>query len=73
MKHLTSASAVIDALGGTGAVARISSRREQAVANWRTRGLPPETYVVLTAELEKIGKTAPASLWRMVEPERAAS
>ena len=39
--NLTSASHVIDALGGTGKVAAIFGLDDRVVSNWRTRGLPP--------------------------------
>lgn len=78
--QLTTASAVIDALGGTTVVARLADRSPQAVTNWRAADrLPAETFLVLQAALKASKKEAPASLWGIREPapagptERAAS
>lgn len=76
---LPTASAVIDALGGTAAVARIAERTMQSVTNWRAANrLPAETYLVLQAALKQRKLKAPADLWGIREPgsarpERAAS
>lgn len=77
MSLLSSASEVMDALGGNGAVAELTGSTNKAVWNWRASGsFPSNTYVVLTDALRAIGKTAPDSLWGMKaansEPERAA-
>jgi len=68
MSTLQTTDDVIDALGGTKAVAEIVSRRPQAVSNWRekVRGrFPPETYLILTAALKRRRLSAPSSLWGM--------
>lgn len=76
MDILKSASDVIDALGGTAAMARLTSRRMQSVSNWRAEGrLPAETFLVVGRALEDIGKSAPPSIWGIAaapEPARAA-
>ena len=60
--------AVMDALGGTRAVADLTGREYGAAFNWRGfETFPPDTYLVMTQALEAQGKTAPPSLWRMVE------
>lgn len=65
------ATEVIDALGGIHAVAELTGRKYAAVHNWHASGrFPPNTYVTLTSALAAQGKTAPAALWGMVEPER---
>lgn len=64
---IKSADDVIDKLGGTNAVARLMRLDARAVSNWRKRGLPPETFVALTAALNANGLYAPPSLWRMRE------
>lgn len=57
---------VIDALGGTRAVARLLLGKEAAVSNWRAAGhFPSNTYLAIQRELAKIGATAPDFLWRM--------
>lgn len=57
---------VIDALGGTAEVARITGRTPQAVSNWRKRAtFPPDTFLVLNGALTLKAKTAPATLWGM--------
>ncbi len=72
---LTSASEVIDALGGTTATSRLTGRKGLTpVSNWRVTGrLPADTFLVLKAELQARGYTAPPALWGIVEPERRAS
>lgn len=71
MEKLASASDVIDALGGTAKVRALTGRKHaQSVSNWRKSDrLPPDTFVVMSAELKRLGKAAPGSLWQMVEPE----
>lgn len=55
---------VIDALGGTSAVARRTARDPRAVSNWRMRGkLPSNTYPILVHDLAAKGHRAPAELW----------
>lgn len=64
---------VIDALGGTAAVARLLGRSMTVVSNWKAGGcFPSNTYVVFQTALARIGLRAPDSLWRMVEPSPAA-
>jgi len=78
---LPTASAVIDALGGTAAVAKLSERSMQSVTNWRAANrLPADTYLLLQAALKRRRLNAPAALWGIREPvktdersERAAS
>lgn len=67
MEQLRSASDVIDALGGTLKVQALTGRKyAQSVSNWRKSDrLPPDTFVVMSEELEKAGKAAPLSLWNM--------
>lgn len=71
-KQIKSADDVIDRLGGTNAVAEMLGYSATRVSNWRTRGLPPETYLALTAALDSRGFYAPPSLWRMREGTSAA-
>lgn len=73
--ELQTASAVIDALGGTAATARLTGRKAQHVTNWRAANrLPANTYIVLNEALTERGLNASPKVWGMVErPERAAS
>jgi len=67
MATYTSTSAVIKALGGITAVARLTDRQYNAAQNWKGFAtFPPDTYVVMIAALAARGHTAPPSLWRMV-------
>lgn len=68
MQVLSSATEVMDALGGTLPVAELTGRKYSAAFNWRAfNRFPPDTFVVMSEALALIGKSAPASLWRMVE------
>ncbi len=63
MDTLSQTGTVIDALGGTATVARITGRKPQAVSNWRRRDtFPPDTFLVLSGALTLKGKSLPASL-----------
>lgn len=69
MSDLTTASAIIDKLGGNRAVAGLTSRTAKAVSNWRAfNAFPSDTYLVLTRALAECDCAAPPSLWGMVEP-----
>jgi hypothetical protein len=58
--------AVIAALGGSNAVARLTGRQLAAVANWRRfETLPANTYLVLTQALRAKRLSAPPWLWNM--------
>lgn len=59
---------VIEVLGGTDAVARLTGRKYSAAFNWRSfETFPPDTFVIMQRALRDAGHTAPDSLWRMVE------
>ena len=66
-EKLTTADEVIDRLGGTNAVAALLGASAKAVSHYRRRGLPAETFIVLTQALNANGLYAPPSLWRMKE------
>ncbi len=55
---------VIDALGGTGATARLTSRKPQHVSNWRAeKRLAAETYEILQDQLRARKLKASSILW----------
>ena len=66
--ELATASAVIDALGGTAAVMRLVDGRTMGrVSNWRATGrLAPETFLILSAALAERGLSAPSALWGLI-------
>lgn len=66
---LSTTNEVIEALGGVQAVADLTKRKYPAAQNWtRFPNFPPDTYRVMQDALRERGKSAPDSLWRMVEP-----
>lgn len=70
MQQVRSPAEVIEILGGVAPVADLTGRSYDATWNWKTwKHFPPDTYLVLTDALNKRGYEAPASLWRMVEPQ----
>ena len=76
-KSLLTVSEVIQALGGTKAVAQLFDLREAAVGNWRiANAMPPHSFTKIQAELMARGTTADISLWKFdrkkPEPLRAA-
>lgn len=75
MANLKTTREVIGALGGVKSVAALTGRKYTAAHNWLGfETFPADTYTVMSSALMRVGKTAPASLWRQVEPAaRAAS
>jgi hypothetical protein len=69
MRMLHNTDDVIDALGGPTEVGRIIHTSGKTVWQWRNRGFPPTTYLVLTAALALKGYAAPSHLWKMKELE----
>lgn len=64
VEELKTVDAVLDALGGTKAVAALFGRTDPAISNWRkAEQFPAYTYFVIKDELQKIDRRAPASLW----------
>jgi hypothetical protein len=71
---LNTAEAVVDILGGTRAVAKLTGRSDPAVSNWRkANSFPANTYLTLKSALEEKGATAPYSLWGMGQSSELAS
>ena len=73
-KDLATVDEVIAALGGQREVAGLTGRRSgSAIPMWKQRGsFPSNTYAVMIEALQERGKTAPASLWGMKQPEVAS-
>ena len=62
---LITTSAVIDALGGNEAAARLTGRGKTAPYNWRQwPRFPADTYLVMHSALAAKGLFAPPWLWR---------
>lgn len=71
LEAIDTAEQVFDALGGNTALEILTGAKPTAVCNWRAfQSFPPNTYVVMIEALRAVGKTAPASLWRMRARER---
>lgn len=65
-KRLTDVDAVIAALGGPTAVAKLTNSKPQSVSNWRTlRRFPSNQYVRMKTALRELGLNADDSLWGM--------
>ncbi len=65
---LKTARDVIEALGGLAAVARMCGVSYTTASAYQTRlqAFPAKTYLVMQAELSRLGHSAPTSLWQMV-------
>jgi hypothetical protein len=63
MKKVETPAQVIDALGGTRAVATLLKEHYPTVWIWRERGFPATHYKLFSRILSKYRVTAPASLW----------
>jgi hypothetical protein len=69
MTIIDNAAGIIDALGGTAAVAQLTSTTPKAVHNWRAFDrFPANTFIVINSELMRLGISAPVVLWSMREP-----
>lgn len=68
IRALATVDQVIDALGGTSAVARLVGKWPSAISNWRVRGvMPADTLLVISNALKAIRKNAPPSLWDVAD------
>ena len=68
MTELRTTTEIIDALGGNILVAQLTSSAPKAVSRWRTAKFPSNTYLIIKAELLRLGVSAPDHLWSMREP-----
>ncbi|MBM3553598.1 MAG: hypothetical protein FJX45_18075 [Alphaproteobacteria bacterium] len=63
-KNFTTTGDVIDALGGSDEVSRITGRGNNSVSNWRVTGkFPTSSYFLFKNALAAIGATADDALW----------
>jgi hypothetical protein len=66
MVKLQSTTAIIDALGGNAAVAKMLTVTSAAISNWRAADrFPSNTYLILTEALARKDYVAPDKLWAM--------
>ena len=67
--RLDSVDAVIEALGGTAAVSRLTGKKPTTIWNWRRRHqrFPAKTRDLLQSELATMGMSAPGRLWGQIE------
>lgn len=71
--ELNSTHSVIEKLGGISDVAKLTSRKYDAVWVWRkTNRFPSNTFLIIKSALADQGYSAPAELWGMAEAEQAA-
>lgn len=69
MSKALSTRQIMDALGGTREVARITSRKVSAASMWRSLGkFPPNTYLVLKAAMDAKGIAVDPTLFGMRQP-----
>jgi hypothetical protein len=70
LRQLKTPAAVIDAVGA-GALAELTGRTYRHVHNWRKDGLAHFSYLIVTAELARLGYWAKPELWGIVSPKKS--
>ncbi|WP_205683701.1 hypothetical protein [Cupriavidus malaysiensis] len=69
------ASTLIDALGGTNAVARLLNIKAPSVTAWREKGIPDDKLIRLAPYAERVGVATRKELrpndWHLIWPELA--
>lgn len=74
IQKLRTVAQVIEAIGRE-RVQRITKRRSNNITNWKASGrFPPDTFLLLQGELQRVNCRAPAALWGITETrsQRAA-
>ncbi len=73
-RHISSIEELIEALGGTSAVARFCEyESDSGVSNWKARGfIPPAWHLRLLLELSKRGCTVAPSVFGLPDEEFTA-
>jgi hypothetical protein len=67
---LTSVDAIVEALGGPAATAAILDVVPSAISNWKRRGIPPGSFLLLEKALVARGKSKPShGLLKFPEPK----
>ncbi len=56
MPNIELANKMIDALGGTGAVAELFDKHDSAVSRWRNRGIPSSYMLLIRYKRPKVYK-----------------
>lgn len=71
IRRLKTASEVIDEIGSD-RLRELTGRKSQHITNWRASGfLPHDFFLIMTEELAERECTAPAALWRIIEPKKS--
>lgn len=71
IRNLDNVDAVIDAVGGTAAAARLTSKKLQHISNWRSEGrIAHSTFLLFKDELRKRRLKAPPALWGITQPKK---
>jgi hypothetical protein len=69
-RRLRTAAEIVAALGGNRSVSILTDRTSQHVTNWKATGkLPPQTFLIVQRELNRLGYEAPPELWRISSPK----
>lgn len=69
LRSVSTVDEVIDALGGTGATAKIMSLKPQHISNWRAeKRIAARTFKQFEAALIERGLKAPSALWGIIDP-----
>lgn len=69
---ISTASDLIDELGGTGEVAGLLKVRDNTVSTWRTRGFPAWAHKALQGAAEEAGLSVDGRLFE-IAPRRSAA